>query len=128
MKKKRKYYFIKIPIPFVIEKFLRKFSRWKRRNFYKKCYHCRAEILKTDNFCERCGRKNPQTRVEELIYEIPKETVEWIESVGGRRYHEPMVYYLWINNTSMNYDAEYLKNTPLNKLKEEHEKSIKTLP
>lgn len=51
--------------------------------------------------------------------EISKEKLEWMEKIGVKKFDKPMIYHLGTNEL---FSEDYIKNTPLEKLKERHGK------
>lgn len=49
---------------------------------------------------------------------MDKDKLEWLESIGAKRFDEPMVYYVeQSSGFSMLYSEKYLQNTSLEELK-----------
>lgn len=72
------------------------------------------ETLKK-NYCRTCHKSD----------DVPGEDCstkeDWVKEIGAIRFENPIVYSDCYGN---GYSIEYLKNTPLEKLKEEHEKEL----
>ena len=56
---------------------------------------------------------------------IPKETWDWLESIGARMHNEPLavVVRAW-SSPPMHYSVKYLVNTPLDKIISNYEKHV----
>jgi len=56
-----------------------------------------------------------------VMSEISKEKREWMESVGIKEFKEPMKFYI---GTNYQFSEDYIKNTPLEVLKERFDESL----
>ena len=66
---------------------------------------------------------NKERTTNELISEIPSETLEWLESIGLDKYKAPVLGYVYCGDVG--YYIEYLKDSRLDVLKEEYQRFYK---
>jgi hypothetical protein len=55
---------------------------------------------------------------------ISEEKRQWMKEVGMKEFDKPIKYYIGVNHL---YSVEYIKNTPLEELKEKYDEELITL-